>query len=728
MQKTILYFAFIFLFSYAGFGQENFWTEIGDETKVPTLRNQEPDIQPEVYKLFELDFSSLNTLLQRRLSTTEELHIAVPLPDGKLERFAIQTSSNLPPALAAKYPSILAFKGYSTEDSGATIRGSLSNWGFHGVISHQGREIYIDPFNKSTKQYHMVYYTADDLITPEMRSQFSHDHSQFETTPDIYEDIQGGSNSPFTQTRSNDVPVVLYKYQVAIAATGEYTQFWGGTKEGTLAAINVALDRVNSILIQDVAIELSLVSNNDTLIFLDAETDPFTGTNPGQLTQESPGVINQRVGFSNYDLGHVFTRNCQGDAAGVSGGVGIVCGASKARGSSCQTSATDAFYVRIICHELGHQFGGFHTWNNCPPSNDDPVNYNPLAAFEPGSGSTIMSYSGTCQDQNVVNNPDPYYHINTIEAIQNFTRGGVGETCAELVVTDNIQPTVNIPLEDGFFIPIGTPFKLTAEGMDADGDDLTYCWEQYDLDLVISSMGTPEGNDPSFRSLSPSSSPTRYLPTLNDLIANRTNRREVLPTYSRDLTFRCTVRDNDLQAGGVDWQEVKFKATDQAGPFVLTSPNESRLDLEAGSFFEVTWDVANTNVAPVNSQYVNIRLSLDAGLTYPIVLAENTLNNGSAFVTLPDTLATFARLMVEAADNIFFDINDFNFRIVPPVDTSLIVNVAPVGVPLHCQPDPLAFEIETQAINGYNGQLDLQLIGTLPEGADFSFSTDQLTP
>lgn len=728
MKKYILLFLFVALLANLGFSQTNYWTALDNATNIPALRNQKPDIQADKYALFELEFNALEVLLERKLDTNKALHIAVPLPDGTVERFAIKRGNNLPSELAEKYPSIQSFKGAGVSEPSTTIRGSLSTLGFHAVISKDGQEIYIDPYSRATTSYHMVYFTADDPISPEMRERLQHDHSQFETTPNLFEDIQGGRNSPFAKTRSNNVPVVLYKYQIAIAATGEYTQFWGGTKEGALSAINVALDRVNSIFIQEAAIELNLVANNDTLIYTNADTDPFTGTNPGVLTQESPGVINQSIGFSSYDIGHVFTRNCEGDAAGVSGGVGTVCGASKARGSSCQTSANDAFYVRIICHELGHQFGGFHTWNNCPPSNDDPVNYNPLAAFEPGSGSTIMSYSGSCQDQNVVFNPDPYYHVNTLEAIQSFTRGGVGEACAELVPTTNTQPAVIIPFEDGLFIPISTPFKLRAEGMDADGDDLTYCWEQYDRDLVISSLGTPQGNDPSFRSVAPTASPTRYLPTLTDLIANRTSINEVLPTYARDLTFRCTVRDNDPEAGGVAWKEVKFKATDQAGPFVVTSPNNSRLDLEAGSFFEVSWDVANTNVAPVNSQFVNIRLSLDAGQTYPIVLAENTPNNGSTFVTLPDTIASFARLMVEATDNIFFDINDFNFRIVPPVDTSLSVNVAPVGIPLHCQPEPLNFEIKTQAINGYAGQLALQLVGDLPEGADYSFSSDQIAP
>ena len=60
---------------------------------------------------------------------------------------------------------------------------------------------------------------------------------------------------------------------------------------------------------------------------------------------------------------------------------------------------------------------------------------------------------------------------------------------------------------------------------------------------------------------------------------------------------------------------------------------------------------------------VNIKLSLDGGFTYPITLLEDTDNDGSAFVTVPDAVTTQARVRIEAADNIFFDISNQNFPI-----------------------------------------------------------------
>lgn len=724
---TRFLFTFLLLSCCITMGQaQNFWTKVQKED-LSSLRNQTPDVSPEAYQLFELDDRALENQLRRFLPTGEKFQITIPTANGKLRTFEIAASNNMPRALAIKYPSIQTFYGHEVGKAQHLIRGNLSPLGFHAVMNIDGKEIYIDPYQKGNRNHHMVYFTKDHLLTPEQREMMGHDHSQFEAPNILDNPRRGGPNSPFVSTRSTEVPVALYKYNIAIAATGEYTQFWGGVPEA-LAAINVALDRVNFVLVRDVAIELQLVAQNDTLIFTDPDMDPYTGDNPSALVGENPAVLNQRLGATAFDIGHVFTRGCTGPAAGVSGGVGTVCGLSKARGSSCQVSTNDRFYIGIIAHELGHQFGAFHTWNNCPPSNDDPANYNPIAAFEPGSGSTIMSYAGSCGSQNIVTTEDAYYHVNSIEAIYQYVREGVGAGCAETILTENNQPEVTIPLEDGFFIPINTPFKLTAEGSDPDNDTLSYTWEQYDKDFFQTVIGAPEGNEPIFRSFEPTSSPSRYLPRLSDLLANRNNLTEVLPAYSRDLTFRCTVRDNDTKAGGVTWKEVRFKATEAAGPFLVTAPNESRLTFAAGDDFEITWEVANTNQAPVNCQFVNIRLSLDAGLTYPIVLAQNTPNDGSAFINLPDTTAAFARIMVEAADNIFFDIGNFNFEILPATDTTAFMAVNPAGIPLHCQPEVLAFTVNTGSLNGFDQEIDLELDGLLPEGSSYQFEPNPVIP
>jgi hypothetical protein len=86
-----------------------------------------------------------------------------------------------------------------------------------------------------------------------------------------------------------------------------------------------------------------------------------------------------------------------------------------------------------------------------------------------------------------------------------------------------------------------------------------------------------------------------------------------------------------------------------------------------GVAHEVTWDVAGTDVPPVNCQKVNILLSVDGGMTYPHIMTILADNDGSEIIYLPDDQpinTDKARIKVEAADNIFFDISDKNFTIV----------------------------------------------------------------
>jgi hypothetical protein len=110
---------------------------------------------------------------------------------------------------------------------------------------------------------------------------------------------------------------------------------------------------------------------------------------------------------------------------------------------------------------------------------------------------------------------------------------------------------------------------------------------------------------------------------------------------------------------------VSFTTTSAAGPFLVTSPNTA-VSLAGGSSQVITWDVAGTTANGVNCATVNIRLSTDGGLSFPTVLLSGTANDGSEAVTLPSVASTTARIMVEAADNYFFDISNADFTISAP--------------------------------------------------------------
>ncbi len=642
------------------------------------------------------------------LRTAEQC--VLPLPDGSIENFEIHPHTNFHENLAAKYPNIQSFRIQSINHPNIQGRLDLSIHGLHAVIKHPAGDIYIDPIIHEAKTHYLSYFTSDYEADEEFLATYlGHDHSYHEEVDHFFS--QRPKKSPFA--RSTTDPVELFVYDLALSCTGEYAQKHGGTVEGALAAMNTALNRINFVFESELAIQLQLIEENDSLIHLDGATDPFTNGNAGQLALESNNFLLTRLGSSKYDVGHVFATQCS-NIVGVSGGVGTVCTGNKGFGSSCETSTNDRFYIGIVCHELGHQFGAEHTWNNCPNSSDSQ--FNSGTAFEPGSGSTIMSYAGACGDQNTVTTGDFYYHGNSIEDILIYSKSSTGKTCAEIVATGNHQPTVTPGLGQGLTIPISTPFKLTGQGEDVDGDVLIYTWEQFDAGIGVAGMqplGSPEGNGPIFRSVPPSGVPTRYLPALPNLVANANSLSEVLPTYSRNLTFRLTARDQVMAGGGVAWEEIKFKATDGAGPFVVTTFNEPDT-LSRGALIDLTWDVANTNQAPVNSQLMDVFLSTDGGFTYSDTLAVGIFNDGQETLTLPDLTSENARIMIAAADNIFFDINDAPIVIREAETAGFAVDLTPHNQML-CLPAVASVEVTSFALLDFDESLEI-VATEVPEG------------
>ena len=139
-----------------------------------------------------------------------------------------------------------------------------------------------------------------------------------------------------------------------------------------------------------------------------------------------------------------------------------------------------------------------------------------------------------------------------------------------------------------------------------------------------------------------------------------------MPEVTRELNFRLTVRDVLNGWGTHNWSDttVTLYATDQAGPFVVTSPDYAHDYWRNGNSYNVKWNVANTNNAPVSCSNVDILLSLDNGKTWPITLAANTPNDGIENITVPFNSTTWgARVKIKGSGNVFFDISNEAFRI-----------------------------------------------------------------
>jgi hypothetical protein len=144
------------------------------------------------------------------------------------------------------------------------------------------------------------------------------------------------------------------------------------------------------------------------------------------------------------------------------------------------------------------------------------------------------------------------------------------------------------------------------------------------------------------------------------------------------LNFKLTARDG---RGGINSATTQLVLAAAAGPFLVTSPNTA-VTLAAGTAQTVTWSVANTNVAPVNTASVKITLSADGGKTWPYVLAASVPNSGSASVTLPSLATTAARVKIEAINNVFFDVSnaDFTIKLAGDANGDSVVDCADLAI------------------------------------------------
>ena len=610
------------------------------------------------------------------------LVLALPLPNGSTGRFALREAPVMAPALAAQFPEIKTYAGVGLDDASASVRLDLTPMGFHAqVLTSGGNSFYIDPVTRTDARHYLSFYKKD------MNRAAAGTTPTCAFVPTTADNKASAARLTAAQVGSATTALSsgpqLRTYRLALSCTPEYAMTKGNTLASVMAGEVTTVNRVVGVYEKELAVRMVLIANNSSLIFLSGGTPPptpFSNTNGSAMLGQNQTNVDQIIGTANYDIGHVVSTGGGGVAY-----LGVVCSASRKAGGVTGSSSPmgDAFDIDYVAHEMGHQFAGSHTFNN-NTSGSCQGNRNATTAFEPGSGSTIMAYAGICGTANDLQpHSDPTFHTGNYQEMRAFIDG---TTCSVNTATGNTAPVVTPP-DGGKTLPISTPFKLTATAIDAENDPLTYMWEEMDLS-VASSPNDPQvagQNVPLFRSFVPLTSGTRYFPRLSDLVNNTTVIGERLPTVSRNVSFRCTARDehNGLVGviGGVNYSTtVTLPVTSAAGPFVITAPNAA-VTWVGGAAQNVTWNVAGTTAAPVSCATVNIRLSLDGGLTYPSVLATGVPNNGSAIVIAPSPAAdqTQARLMVEAADNYFFDISDVNFTISQAAVGPTITSFTPTG-------------------------------------------------
>ena len=696
----------------ASFAQ-SIWTDT-PESGIPAAGERR--IQPSKFRSVRMNVSALQAVLvtapERFTPAAESGNLPIlslPLPNGGVGRFQLEETPMFHPDLQAKYPQIRSYTGRGLDDQTAVLKCDLTPLGFHGMIrSGTENTVFIDPAIHGNSEYYVVYNKKDYLQkkedalwtcgTPDPDGATVLDPVKI-LTPTQLAEFQGDTK--------------LRRYRLALACTGEYAAFFGGTKPLVLAAMNTSMNRVNGVYETDFAVTMQIVPNNDLIIYLNANSDPYTNNDGGTMLGQNQTICNNIIGVANYDIGHVFSTGGGGIA-----GLNVVCGTSKANGVTGGGSPVgDPFDIDYVAHEIGHQFGGNHTFNHCGSFNNSP------AGLEPGSGTTIMAYAGICGADDVAPNSEDIFHGYNIREMGAFIYTGSGNNCPVKITTTNRNPDVNAGIDRT--IPKSTPFALTAVGTDVDSDTLTYTWEQIDPGDAASPPTPTSAVGPLFRSYKGGTSPTRVFPRLQDLVANINPPWEELPGVARTMNFRVTARDNDWQAGCTDEDDVLITVSAASGPFVVTAPNTNVLWL-VGSPEIITWNVANTTAAPVSCSNVRITLSTDGGFTYPVELAASIPNNGSATITVPNNASSNCRVRVESVGNIFFDISNVNFRIQLPVAPTFLLNSSVSRLTV-CAGANGSFTTGLTSILGFATDVTMTVTGA-PLGATVNVSPNPVTP
>lgn len=653
---------------------DGLWKEADEEPLLVTRPKRRTGAQK--YRVLRLNREALKQLLSRApmeftpAARQSKVEMSLPTPDGAFTRFRIVESPIMSEALAAQYPEIKTYRGQGLDDPTATMRFEITSQGFSAMtISEQGA-LFVDPYAHDADLDHYIAYDKRDYQGAGGRFECLTSEAgagQKDSSSQAVDSNEMGRATAALEAASEPYGSMLRTFDLALNGTAEYNSTLGGI-DAARATMTRTLNRVNLIYERDLAVRLRLVYSR---IYGDPDNDPYTDGDVDKMMRENQRELDAEFGSGNYDIGHVLgTTGTAGGSSGVAS-LGVVCvSGQKARGVTTSANPSgDAFDVDFVAHEIGHQFGANHTFNasimtrgangkfvnNCNPGTRAAS-----AAYEPGSGSTIMGYAGTCGAVDLQPNSDDYFHVASIREIIKFIDDG---KCADEIATGNNQPVVNAPRS--YTIPRSTPFTLTATASDPDGDALTYAWEQFDLGPASPPDNDTDGNNrPVFRSFRPRINPARAFPRWSDILNGASTFGEALPTQSRTLTFALTVRDNRSDGGSVTIKRTIVEVDASAGPLTVTSPpatpSDAPLILTTFSTYTVTWNVANTDTL---ASRVRILLSADGGRTFPATLLASTPNDGAETVIIPNLPTSQARIKVEAVGNVFFNISPSDFTI-----------------------------------------------------------------
>ena len=605
---------------------------------------------------FTLDKAAFGRALEGSQTGRNGTIVEIPNADGELISYEVRPTEVLAENLAKKYPHIKTFEGIAVEHPEHHIRFTWSNYGLDAIMQQNLQYDFVESENREGTYYRVYHYkdterTRIDCQTPS------------EASPSL-----STNRPPFVATNKHRT------FRIAIACTHQYTEYFWGKNQAFTQIVNT-LNRVNEVYGQQLSVSFLLVSD-DSIVFDNKDTDPFTGLDFQSWYQDKASVLqdllDNKVGNANYDIGHLFHNASEGGNAGC---IGCVCNSDrKGQGFSSYPFAfmgrfRSAFDFDVVAHELGHQLGAFHTFSYKREGGSD-------SQMEPGSGTTIMSYAGVTRYYDLQSHNDPYFHHRSVYDIATTLQY---TSCATEKPINNLPP--EIADLKAFTIPKGTAYMLEGSATDADGDSLLYTWEQSDnytdSSYYFSSYATMGANA---RSLPPSANSFRYIPRLERIVAGtlvqqypkKNDDWETVSSVGRTLHWTFMVLDRPRaagQQGNTVYKTIEVAVSQNAGPFKVASQKQPET-WYIGEKVTIEWNVAGTNRAPINAFKMKVLFSTDGGKTFSHTLATDLPNNGKAEIVVPKEIRTgLGRLMIKAEDNIFLAVNTATITVREPVDT-----------------------------------------------------------
>lgn len=405
-------------------------TAAPDDRPFTALRGFEPTgskvrVEPRTYAASRVDLAALRADLPSGSGSTI---IRIPAPDGSMQAFRVERTQRMESQLAAANPDIGTWSGHGIDDERASIALDITPMGFHAFVRTPGGsgDWYVDPaYNRRGTTTHLSYRASALPAAAQRRVE-----GEVTALRDTVTEAQKAD-------RVANAPVERRYFRLALTSDPSYAAYFG--TENVLAEKVTLINRVNEIYNDDLGVELRLVNGTNSLN-LDTAAKA-TGANgpcgsapcfapyddngtPGDTSDDVPGeldscdvstlgknrtVLGQLIGASNYDVGHI--------ALGVDGGgiayLGVIGGDYKGGGcTGLPKPQGDFFAIDYVAHEIGHQFGGSHTFNGALGSCGGNISD---ASVEPGSGSSVMAYAGICGQDDLQPHTDPYFSFLTVD-------------------------------------------------------------------------------------------------------------------------------------------------------------------------------------------------------------------------------------------------------------------------------------------------------------------------